>query len=69
MQIVMAGFDKVDPAMLCFFVASCAGDIQITVERASGPVERRRAIRTRDLPWSENTPCADESARRAGYVC
>jgi hypothetical protein len=38
----MAGFDKVDPAMLCFLVASCAGGTLITVEWASGLIEKCR---------------------------
>jgi hypothetical protein len=64
----MAGFDEVDPAIHVFCVARAGS--RIAVERASSPIEKFRcASWTREWPWSENTPCADESARQAGYAC
>jgi hypothetical protein len=64
----MAGFDEVDPAIHVFFVARAGS--RITVEWASSPIEKFwRASWMRELQWSQNTPCADESARQAGYAC
>jgi hypothetical protein len=68
MQIVMAGFDKVDPAIDVFCVVRDGS--RMTVEWASSPIREFRRVRwTREWQWSEKTPCTDESARRAGYAC
>jgi hypothetical protein len=58
----MAGFDSVDPAVLCFVcrtsqVRAWTGR-RMTVQRDPNPIEKCQHVGwTRKLQWPENAPC------------
>ena len=66
----MAGFDKVDPANPCFRCSAsrirAVTRPRMTAEWISNLVEKCRRPRwTKEVRWSENTPCKTEPERQA----
>jgi len=63
--MVMAGFDKVDPANPCFIGGAARARAWAGQYMAAGPVSNliekyQRASWTRAFQWSKNTPCTGE---------
>jgi hypothetical protein len=72
--MVMAGFDKVDPAYPCLIGGVARVFARAGLYMAAGPVSNliekcQRAGWTRALQWSKNTRCTGEPGSQAGCAC
>jgi hypothetical protein len=72
-QVVMAGFDKVDPANPCIICSATRMRGQVRASRPGGFSNLigkcQRASWTREFQWSINMPCAGEPESQARCAC